>query len=163
MVDVFASGMWWSADVKIHSVVLYLKAEVHYISVVVCGNCVVLGSLLLFVKYLCFVCMHDFGLNQQLCAMRWHFFFFHFFVCVSCVGHHIRTWFQKFRVFFVLFFHARNQYFFLNDEKILRLGIDVMNFWIFWIQPGAQVFDRDWESPRKIASLLYFRKTVIFH
>ena len=64
---------------KIHSVVLYLKAEVHYISVVVCGNCVVLGSLLLFVKYLCFVCMHDFGLNQQLCAMRWHFFFFSFF------------------------------------------------------------------------------------
>ena len=101
---------------KIHSVVLYLKAEVHYISVVVCGNCVVLGSLLLFVKYLCFVCMHDFCVKSELCAMRCFFSFFVSAASVNCVGHHIHSSRSLECSLFFFFMRATNIFFLMTKK-----------------------------------------------
>ena len=52
MADVFVSGMWWLAGVKIYSIVLYKVTEVHNVSVCGIEYCVVLGSFII-CKILC--------------------------------------------------------------------------------------------------------------
>ena len=84
MADVFVSGMWWLAGVKIYSIVLYKVTEVHNVSVCGIEYCVVLGSFVIICKILC-ACM-TFCFKSA--CERWsNNDIFHFFVCVSCVGH----------------------------------------------------------------------------
>ena len=96
--------------------------------------------------------------KQQLSAMRW-FFFFCILFFLSAVGHHLIPELWERTLFFVLYFIMRAMKKPSKNGRAIKVRVISYQRWFvwFWILPCAQVFDRDWESPRKIASLLYFR------
>ena len=113
MADVFVSGMWWLAGVKIHSIVLYKVTEVHNVSVCGIEYCVVLGS------FICkILCAWLFVLNQHVVsdeATQWHFSFF-------CMRHQCSC--------------ERTSYLFAMKIKMgapLRLGLSEMVFELFFL------------------------------